>query len=64
MTSRAIGILGMGRALGARVQTNEELCATTLPGTTPEWIVEKTPSVSVTGARQAAAARKSSESSL
>jgi 3-oxoacyl-[acyl-carrier-protein] synthase-3 len=37
-----IGILGTGRALGLREHTNEELCATTLPGTTPDWIVEKT----------------------
>ena len=42
MTDRAIGIVGTGRAIGSRVHTNEELCATTLPGTTPEWIVEKT----------------------
>jgi 3-oxoacyl-[acyl-carrier-protein] synthase-3 len=37
-----IGITGAGRALGSRVQTNEELCACSLGGTTPEWIVEKT----------------------
>jgi 3-oxoacyl-[acyl-carrier-protein] synthase III len=37
-----IGILGTGRSLGTREHTNEELCATTLPGTTPEWIVGKT----------------------
>ena len=37
-----VGIVGAGRALGGRVQTNEELCATTLRGTTPEWILEKT----------------------
>jgi len=42
VTDRAIGIVGTGRAIGSRVHTNEELCATTLPGTTPEWIVEKT----------------------
>jgi len=39
---RGVGILGTGRAIGARAHTNEELCATTLPGTTPDWIVEKT----------------------
>ncbi len=39
---KGIGVLGTGRALGGRIHTNEELCATTLPGTTPEWIVEKT----------------------
>jgi 3-oxoacyl-[acyl-carrier-protein] synthase-3 len=37
-----IGILGTGRALGSRVHTNEELCATTLRGTTPQWIVDRT----------------------
>jgi len=37
-----IGILGVGRSLGSRIHTNEELCATTLRGTSPEWIVEKT----------------------
>jgi 3-oxoacyl-[acyl-carrier-protein] synthase-3 len=37
-----IGIVGTGHALGARVQTNEELCATTLTSTTPQWILEKT----------------------
>jgi 3-oxoacyl-[acyl-carrier-protein] synthase-3 len=42
VTDRAIGIVGTGRAIGSRVHTNEELHATTLPGTTPEWIVEKT----------------------
>ena len=42
MTDRAVGILGTGRAIGSRVHTNEELCSTTLPTTTPEWIVEKT----------------------
>jgi 3-oxoacyl-[acyl-carrier-protein] synthase III len=42
MSDRAVGIIGTGRAIGSRVQTNEELCATTLPATTPEWIVEKT----------------------
>ena len=42
MTDRAVGIIGTGRAIGSRVHTNEELCATTLPNTTPEWIVEKT----------------------
>jgi len=36
-----IGILGLGHALPARVETNAELCAL-LPDTTPEWIVEKT----------------------
>ena len=40
--SGGIGILGTGRALGSRVHTNEELCSTTLPGTTPQWIVDKT----------------------
>lgn len=40
--SAGIGILGTGRAIGSRVHTNEELCATTLPGTTPQWIIEKT----------------------
>jgi len=42
VSAYGIGILGMGRALGSRVHTNEELCATTLPGTTPQWIVDKT----------------------
>ncbi len=42
MADRAIGILGTGRAIGSRIHSNEELCATTLPETTPEWIVEKT----------------------
>ena len=42
MSAGGIGILGTGRALGSRVHTNEELCATTLPGTTPQWIVDKT----------------------
>jgi 3-oxoacyl-[acyl-carrier-protein] synthase-3 len=40
--SRAIGIVGTGRALGSRVHTNAELCATTLPSVSPAWIVEKT----------------------
>ena len=40
--SGRVGILGTGRALGSRVHTNEELCATTLPDVTPEWIVAKT----------------------
>jgi 3-oxoacyl-[acyl-carrier-protein] synthase-3 len=35
------GILGLGHALPARVESNAELCRT-LPDTTPEWIVEKT----------------------
>ena len=38
----AIGIVGTGRSLGRRIHTNEALCTTTLPGTTPEWIIEKT----------------------
>lgn len=38
----SIGILGTGRSLGARRQTNEELCGTTLTSVTPEWIVERT----------------------
>ncbi len=42
MSAEGIGILGTGRALGSRVQTNEELCATSLPGTTPQWIVDRT----------------------
>jgi 3-oxoacyl-[acyl-carrier-protein] synthase-3 len=42
MSDRAVGIIGTGRAIGSRVHTNVELCATTLPNTTPEWIVEKT----------------------
>jgi 3-oxoacyl-[acyl-carrier-protein] synthase-3 len=42
VTGGGIGILGTGRALGSRVHTNEELCATTLRGTTPEWIVDRT----------------------
>jgi 3-oxoacyl-[acyl-carrier-protein] synthase III len=37
-----VGILGVGRAIGSRLHSNEELCGTTLPGTTPEWIVERT----------------------
>ncbi len=37
-----VGIIGVGRSLGSRVHTNEELCAKTLRGTSPEWIVEKT----------------------
>jgi 3-oxoacyl-[acyl-carrier-protein] synthase-3 len=40
--THGVGILGTGHALGSRVQTNEELCATTLTSTTPQWIVEKT----------------------
>lgn len=42
MSGHGIGILGTGRAIGSRLHSNEELCATTLPGVTPEWIVEKT----------------------
>jgi 3-oxoacyl-[acyl-carrier-protein] synthase-3 len=42
MSERAVGIIGTGRALGSKVHTNEELHATTLPGTTPEWILQKT----------------------
>jgi 3-oxoacyl-[acyl-carrier-protein] synthase III len=42
MIERAIGVVGTGRALGSKVHTNDELHATTLPGTTPEWILEKT----------------------
>jgi 3-oxoacyl-[acyl-carrier-protein] synthase-3 len=42
VVERSIGILGTGRAIGSKLHSNEELCATTLPGTTPEWIVEKT----------------------
>lgn len=44
MTNRltSIGILGTGRSLGARRQTNAELCGTTLTSVTPEWIVERT----------------------
>ena len=38
----AVGILGTGRALGSRVHTNEDLCATTLRDVSPAWIVEKT----------------------
>lgn len=43
MTGRGagVGIVGTGRALGGRVQTNEELCATTLRSATPGWILEK-----------------------
>ena len=37
-----IGILGVGRSLGSRVHTNEELCSTTLKSVSPDWIVEKT----------------------
>jgi 3-oxoacyl-[acyl-carrier-protein] synthase III len=37
-----VGILGVGRAIGTRLHSNEELCSTTLPGTTPEWIIERT----------------------
>lgn len=36
------GILGMGHALGSRVQTNEELCQGPLRSVTPEWIEAKT----------------------
>lgn len=36
-----VGIVGVGHALPVAVDSNEELCRT-LPGTTPEWIVEKT----------------------
>jgi 3-oxoacyl-[acyl-carrier-protein] synthase III len=36
-----IGIIGVGHSLPERVETNDMLCAL-LPGTTPEWIVEKT----------------------
>lgn len=42
MSAAAVGILGTGRALGSRVHTNEELCATTLRDVSPAWIVEKT----------------------
>lgn len=42
MSDNGIGILGTGRAIGSRLHSNEALCATTLPGVTPEWIVEKT----------------------
>jgi 3-oxoacyl-[acyl-carrier-protein] synthase-3 len=37
-----VGVLGCGHALGSRVQENDELCATTLSGVTPAWILEKT----------------------
>jgi 3-oxoacyl-[acyl-carrier-protein] synthase III len=37
-----VGILGTGHSLGSRVETNEELCARTLPAVTPAWIVQKT----------------------
>ena len=37
-----VGIRGTGHALGSRIQSNEELCATTLTSTTPQWILEKT----------------------
>jgi 3-oxoacyl-[acyl-carrier-protein] synthase-3 len=40
--STGVGIIGTGRAMGSRVHGNETLCATTLPGVTPEWIVVKT----------------------
>ncbi len=40
--SAGVGIIGTGRALGSTIHTNEELCATTLPATTPQWIIEKT----------------------
>jgi 3-oxoacyl-[acyl-carrier-protein] synthase III len=39
---KGVGIIGAGRAIGSRIHTNEQLCSTTLPGTTPQWIVEKT----------------------
>jgi 3-oxoacyl-[acyl-carrier-protein] synthase-3 len=42
VSAAGIGILGTGRALGSRLQTNEELCATTLPGVTPQWILDRT----------------------
>lgn len=42
MSAAAVGILGTGRALGSRIHTNEELCATTLRDVSPAWIVEKT----------------------
>ena len=42
IAERGVGIVGTGRALGSRVHSNEELCATTLPQVTPAWILEKT----------------------
>jgi 3-oxoacyl-[acyl-carrier-protein] synthase-3 len=42
VTPIGIGILGTGRALGSRIQTNDELCSTTLPDVTPAWILAKT----------------------
>ncbi len=37
-----VGILGTGRALGSRLQTNEALCSGPLDSVTPDWIVTKT----------------------
>jgi 3-oxoacyl-[acyl-carrier-protein] synthase III len=42
MSPNAVGIIGTGRALGSRLQTNAELCATTLRDVTPAWIEGKT----------------------
>ena len=36
-----IAVLGTGSALGARIQTNDAVCAA-IPGLTPDWIIEKT----------------------
>jgi len=40
--SAGVGIIGTGRALGSTIHTNEALCATTLLGTSPQWILDKT----------------------
>ena len=36
----SVGIIGAGKALGSRIETNEDLCRTLT--VTPEWIVSKT----------------------
>jgi 3-oxoacyl-[acyl-carrier-protein] synthase III len=41
-TQSGIGIVGTGRSLGSRRQTNAELCGSSLTSVTPEWIVERT----------------------
>jgi 3-oxoacyl-[acyl-carrier-protein] synthase III len=37
----SVGIIGAGKALGSRIETNEELCLS-IPSITPAWVVEKT----------------------
>ena len=37
----SIGIVGAGKALGSRIESNEELCRS-IPSITPDWIVSRT----------------------